>query len=102
MGGQPDPTALAELVIGLLEALGRTHDAVLEGATLAVAAEVERLDLVLTELPSLLDDGFEQIGRGFGETQLGESIADIEDVVEDEAEIIDRCGIGGHLLSQFR
>ena len=55
VGGKPDPAALAELVIGLLEAVGRAHDAILERAALGVAGEIQRLELVLTELPRLLD-----------------------------------------------
>jgi hypothetical protein len=103
MRGQPDPAAFAELVIGLLEALGRAHDAVLKMAAFGVAGEVERLDFVLAKLPGLLHHGFQKIGRRLGQAQSSEGVADLEHVVEDETEIIDRCGIGGHdLLCPWR
>src|SRR5207302_1848655 len=56
VAGERRPAALAECLVGLLEALGRAHDTVLVGATLLVAAAIEREEHLLAQLAALLED----------------------------------------------
>ena len=63
IAGDGGPAALGGTVVGVLEALGRAHDAVLVGAALLVAGAVEREQHVLAELGRFLDDGVDRVGR---------------------------------------
>ena len=64
IGGERDPAAGGEFVVGLLEARGRAHHAVLEMAALLVAGAVERQQLLGMKAPAASSTLCEQIGRG--------------------------------------
>ena len=55
------PAAVAEQAIGLLEALGRAHHAVLEMTALLVAGAVERLQHLLADLRRLFEHGIDDV-----------------------------------------
>ena len=96
IAGHRRPAALAELVVGFLEALGRAHDAVLVGAALLVAGAIEREQHVLAELGRLLEDRLDGVGRGvLVARQLGEA-RDVEHFVEHEGDVLHRRLVDGH------
>ncbi len=65
IGGDGRPTGVAELVVSLLEALGRRHHAVVEVAPLDVADLVQGEEDLRRQLSSLLEDLVDDVGRGF-------------------------------------
>jgi hypothetical protein len=104
IAGHRGPAALAELVVGLLEALGCAHHAVLVVAALLVARAVQREQHVLAKLGRLLEDRLDGVGRRIlVARQLGQA-RDVEDFVEDERDVLHRTLVDGHgfLLSLSR
>ncbi len=91
------PAALAKGLVGLLEALGRTHDAVLVGAALLVAGAIERKQHLFAELAAFLEHRRKNLRRGlFIARQFGER-GNVEQLVEDEAEVAEGSFVDGHL-----
>ena len=102
IAGDGGPAAFAEHVVGVLEALGRAHDAVLEAATFLVAAAVEREQHVLAELGRLLHDGVDGVGRGVLVARQLRELRDVEHLVQHELDILQRRLVDGHrVLRRF-
>ena len=98
IGSERRPATFAELVVSLLEALGRAHHAILVGATLQIARGVDRQQHVLGDLVGLLQHGVEQIGGELLELfQAAEAIVG-EQFVEHEAHVPQRRVIDLHRL----
>ena len=96
IGGEAVPAPFGERAVGLLEA-GRGGDVTaLEMAALHIARLVEGRELLLAQLRCLLEDGLYHIGRGLGETRQVAEALDLQQVVEDEAEVAQGCLIGRH------
>ena len=94
IGGERRPAGLAEGVVGLLEALRRADDAVLEHAALLVAAAVERQQDLLAEFAASSSTASIRSGlfssHGPGRRSVPAKF------VEDEAHVAQRGGVGGH------
>ena len=104
IAGDRGPAAVAELLVGFLEALGRAHHAVLVGAALLVARAVERKQHVLADLRCFLEDGVDGVGRRVLVTRQLRQARHVEHFVEHEAHILQRRFVNGHrhLLSGFQ
>ena len=96
IGGEPDPARLTIGVIGLLEALGRAHDAALVPAALLVAGAVERQQLLLAEACGLLENRVHQLARGLLVARQARHPALVIEHVEQEAEVVERSPVGDH------
>ena len=94
---QAVPAARDEGGIGLLEAVGRAHDAVLEPDALAIAALVERRQLVRREPAGRLQDVVDQVRRRRLVARQAADRAEIGDVVEHEAHVVERRRVAGHV-----
>ncbi len=98
IAGERGPAGFAVGVVRFLEALGRTHNAVLEGTAFLVAGLVQGKQLVLAELRAFLQDGVDQIAARFLVSgQGGHAALVIEDLVEPEADIVQGRLVGHHL-----
>src|SRR3546814_952302 len=90
-----------EGVVEFLAALGRAHHAVLEAAAFLVARAVQRQQLVLAEAGALLQHGVDQLaGRLRAAGQRGHLLLVVEQLVEQEADVVERRGVGDHLRSE--
>ena len=94
--GAPSPPHPAISLIGLLEALGRAHDAVLEMATFLVAGLVERLQHFLAELRGVDENVVDQLGRKIGELRQVALLLQFQELVHQKAKIVDGGAIDRH------
>ncbi|MPN10000.1 hypothetical protein SDC9_157293 [bioreactor metagenome] len=99
------PAAFHELLVGLLEALGRRHlvGALVERAALFVAADVEREGHVGGELAGLFQHRVHGVGVDFGiRLHLLVVLGDLEDLMHEELHVAKRWRVGGHVNSGVR
>src|SRR4029077_8071009 len=80
-----DPAAGGQFTVGVLETRRRGDGTVgMAPAAFLIADAVERGEHVLAELCRLGEDGFDEIGRGFGETRKVVVALDLEHVAQQE------------------
>ena len=99
IAGDGCPAALAEHVVGVLEALGRVHDAVLVSAAFLVAAAVQRKQHVLAELGRFFHDGVDGVGGSVLVARQAGELRDVEHLVQHELDILERGFVDGHGIS---
>ena len=94
---EPGPAAVAEEIVGLLEALRRAHHAVLVMAALGIAGGVERQQHLLAELRHLFADRVDEL---FVDVLIAERgvIRDVVHLGEDEADVAQRRFVDLHWL----
>ena len=91
------PAALPEQPPSLGEAVGSAHSPRLVAAALRVARRVERPQHLGGDLPHLLEHCHHRVGRGVLETGEPGQLLAVEELVEDEAQVAKRRGVGqGH------
>ena len=96
--GDADPAALHDLSVGVLEALGRGHAAVVvAGAALDVANAIERGKYVFAEFSGFAENSLDEVGRGVSETREIGVALDVEHVIEQEQHVIDGRLVGRHV-----
>ena len=95
--GKTHPAAFAILIVGSLEALRRRHRAILvAGATLLVADAVQRMENVLRELRTFLEDRLQHVGRRVGEAGEVAVALVAENFIQNEKRVRDGRLVGRH------
>ena len=97
--GQRRPAAVAEGVVGRLEAGGGADHAVLQHAALGVTDHVGGQDDLGGELGGLLQYAVDQIGGGVGELRIGVQPVVAVQLVQHEAHVAEGSVVGLHLSS---
>ena len=92
------PAAIGELVIRRLEAVGRRHRAggLVETHALFVADAVERGEHGFAHARALVEHGIDRLAVGVVEAERGEQGRHLQDVVQGEADVVQRGGVGAH------
>jgi hypothetical protein len=88
-GGDGDPAALGDGAIALGEAGRCANHPVLKPGRMQVARPLQRRHHLFAELSGLGQDLGRQIGRRLGETRGRGDLREADDVIEDEAELLD-------------
>src|SRR5215468_9636780 len=102
IAGDRRPAAFAEGPVGLLEAPGRTHHAILEEASFLIARPIEWEQDLLAELGRFLENRIDKIRRHLLEAgQLGECIAPMQ-LIKNEAHVAQRSFISRHSYTSSR
>ena len=96
IGRKASPAPFDEPVVGLLEALGRAHHAVLVDAALLVTRAIDREQHVLAELRALLDHRIDHVCGRLLVARQPAQLLDVEQLVQDEAHVALRRVIRGH------
>ena len=99
IGGHGDPAVLAIAVVGLLEPRWRIDLALLEAQAVLVADAVGRRQHGLGEPGPLLQDALEQVAAQVVASESAVMIDEVEDVVNDETDVTERCAVAIHGLN---
>ena len=99
---QPDPAALDQRLVGLFEALGGGHAAVIVAlATLHVADAIERLDDLLDEFGAFAQDRLDNVDRRLGKAGGVRVLSIVEDVAQQEDGVAHRRLVSRHPIPRF-
>ncbi len=91
------PAARGEGAVGLPEALRGANGAVFEPTAVGVARRVERQQLVLAEARGFLENGVDDVGgRLLTARQCGDGALVVEQLVKDEAHVVERGAVADH------
>ncbi|MGY4423239.1 hypothetical protein ACVWY2_005688 [Bradyrhizobium sp. JR6.1] len=94
---QAEPAAFGDLLEGFLEAFRRGDAAVVIAlAAFEIACAIERLQHLFAELGGLAKDRLAHIGRRIGEAGKIAVAIDLENVVQQEADVFDGGFVGRH------
>ena len=83
-------------LVGFLEPCRRAHDAVLVMRAFLVTRLVDRVQHFLAELGRVGQDVFDEIGRKVGELRQVALLVDLQQFVQNKAEIVERRAIDRH------
>ena len=90
------PAGGGEAGVGLGKSIRRQYRAVFDPAALPVGGRVKRGNHLGGELAGLVEHPIHQIGARRFERREARKRLEIDDLVEDEAHVVKRRGIGGH------
>ena len=99
--GHAVPAVLAEAGPGFAKAIGWRDLAVVPARALHVAGAVQRIKHAGGVVGSLLQDGLDQVGRGFFMARLGTDRIQASDFLHREQHVAQGRGVGRHCLLLF-